>query len=414
MSNQQSFRVQVLFIGASLCSALVSLSAQTTRDSAGIRIVTNTEPTWTPAQQLYLSTAPTLVIGDRDEEPYQLTRVRGAIQLSDGRIVLGETAANELRVYDAKGNHVKTFGRKGDGPGEFRSITSVVKLAGDTIAVLHERASVSRFTGDGKYITRTADEGTPDFSKPDARSKRVLLALNGGARLTVSMPRNPRGGSIGAEFDAKGFHEVLNATGASTGRPGELPFMQAKAGKDGADKPWLGAEEVYASNGSQFYLGYGTQYSLTRYSAQGVPNLIIRRTWTAPPITRKEFETFTEEWLKRWTKSTGPKLEAERKEQLAMDYFKKLPAFSALVFDNVGRVWARVPKPIDGAVAGSLNNYSIGPSSWSVFSTAGVWLGDVAMPAQFLPTEIGTDFVLGILRDADLAPTVVRYKLGTK
>ena len=173
--------------------------------------------------------------------------------------MLGEIAANELRVYDAKGIYVKTFGRKGDGPGEFRSISNVVKLAGDTIAVLHERASVSRFSSDGKYITRTADDGDVDFSKPDARSIGVLLALNGGARLAVSMPRNPSGGAIGAEFDAKGFHEVLNASGGSTAKPGELPFMQAKVGKNGVEKPWLGAEEVYAGNGSQFYLGYGTQ-----------------------------------------------------------------------------------------------------------------------------------------------------------
>lgn len=398
---------------AALISAVPAFShAQTTRDSAGIRIVTNTKPTWTAAQQLRLSAQPVLVIGDREEEPYQFTRVRNPFYLSDGRIVVCEKAANEIRIYDAAGKHLKTFGRKGDGPGEFRQIESMARLAGDTIAVLHDNGMISRFTGAGKYITRTNDQGTADFSKPGATMTGVVLALNGGARLALSMPLDPKGGAVGSEFDAKASHTVIGGAGVALRKLGELPYMQALAGKDHAEKPWLGAEEVFAGDGSQFYVGYGTQYSLTRYSARGVPNLIIRRAWTAPPITRKEFEEFTEEWLKRWSKAKGSELEKDRKEQLAMDYFKKLPAFSALVLDNVGRAWVRTPKPVDGAVAGSLNDFAIGASTWSVFSTTGVWLGDVTMPARFSPTDIGADYVLGIARDEDLTPTVVRYRLG--
>ena len=406
---------KTLVCAASILHTLPTLaSAQTARDSAGIRIVLNTKPTWTAAQQLRLSATPTLVIGDREEEPYQLTRVRGAFYLSDGRIVVGESAANEIRVYDTSGKHLQTFGHKGDGPGEFRSISKVIRLAGDTIAVIHEDAMVSRFTSAGKFIARTNDRGTVDFSKPGAAMTGIVLALNGGARLTLSMPLQPKGGTVGSEFDAKAFHNVISGAESSSRKLGELPYMQAVAGKDGPDKPWLGAEEVFAGNGSQFYLGYGTQYSLTRYSAQGVPNLIVRRAWTAPPITRKEYEEFTDEWLKRWTKATGSKLEAERKDLLASTYFKKLPAFSAILLDNTGRLWVRTPKPIDGAVAGSLNDYAIGPSTWSVFSATGAWLGDVVIPPRFTPMDIGADYVLGVARDDDGTPTVARYKLSPK
>lgn len=398
---------------SALCGS-PELAAQDVRDSAGIRIVVNTKPAWTATQQLRLSATPTLIIGNRDEDPYQLTRVRGAFYLSDGRIALGEAASNEIRVYDAQGKHLKTFGRKGDGPGEFRSITKVVRLAGDTIAVIHEHAAISRFTGAGKYVTRTADDGTVDFSKPGATTTGILLALNGGARLAVRVPLRPQGGSIGTQFDAKGFHEIINGAGVSTKKPGDLPWMQAMAGKDGAEKPWLGAEEVYAGNGSQFYLGYGTHYSLTRYSTKGVPDLIIRRAWTATPVTEKDWENWADEWLKRWSKKTGAELAAERKDLLDDDYFETLPAFSAILLDNTGKLWVRAPKAIDGAVAGSLNDYSIGPSAWSVFSPTGVWLGDITMPSKFTPTDIGADYVLGIARDDDVTPTVARYKLGTK
>lgn len=72
----------------------------------------------------------------------------------------------------------------------------------------------------------------------------------------------------------------------------------------------------------------------------------------------------------------------------------------------------RTPKPIDAAVAGFLNAYAIGPSARSVFGTDGRWLGDVTMPARFMPSEIGADYVLGVTRGDDGVPTVVRYKLS--
>lgn len=140
---------------------------------------------------------------------------------------------------------------------------------------------------------------------------------------------------------------------------------------------------------------------------------VIRRAWTPTAITPKDVSTFVEEWLVRWSRKPGA-LDADRKDLLDDNYAKTLPAFSAVMADNLGRVWVRTPNAIDGAVAGSLNDYSIGPSSWSVFRADGHWLGDVTMPARFTPTEIAADYVLGIARDADGVQTVVRYRLGTK
>ncbi len=411
--TQIHWTAALALIGATLTVPLSMLPAQTVRDSAGVRIVLNDKPTWTAAQQLRLAPAPMLVIGDREQEPYLLGQVRGAFYLSDGRIVIGDGASHELRVFDGTGTHLKTFGRRGDGPGEFRRMQAVSRLAGDTIAVVHEMASVSRFTADGTYITRT-NEQTAGPLQAGGAMKAVSVALNGGARLVVHFPRRPPTRGVGVEFDVGGLHEVVGRDAASSRALGDLPAMRASADKDGVSKPWLGAEEVFASDGSQFYLGYGTAYSLTRYTAAGVPNLIVRRAWIAPKVSRREFEAFTDEWLDRWSKATGAARDAARREQLDMAYFKTLPAFSAVLLDRLGRLWARTPAAIDGAVAGSLNDYAIGPSTWSVFGANGVWLGDVTMPARFTPTDIGADYVLGVARDDDMVSTVVRFRLGTR
>ena len=388
-----------------------TLAAQSVRDSAGARVVTNTRPTWSAAQRLRLSSRPTLVIGDRAGDPYEFTAISGAFFLSDGRILVADGGSNELRMFSANGTHVQSFGRRGDGPGEFRRLHSVQRLAGDTIAVLHEMSSLSRFTSGGTYLSRT-NELTSGMIKPGAVIKSVQLALNGSARLVISMPWDPPTQGAGVEFDARALHEVVSGTAAATRSLGELPVMRASANADGASKPWLGAEAVYASDGSRFCRGYGTSYTLTCYTAAGVTTLIIRRAWQPPNVSRQQFVQFTDAWLSRWSKATGAARDDARREQLDMPYFKTLPAFSALLLDRVGRLWARTPASIDAAVAGSLNDYAIGASLWSVFDARGVWLGDVTMPARFSPLDVGADYVLGVMRDDDGVQTVVRYSLG--
>jgi len=413
MTTRSYFRAVLLVTAFGCVAGARDLSAQAVRDSAGIRIVMNTKSTWTPAQQLQLSAKPTLVVGTQDSDTPRPKSIRGAFYLSDGRIVVGERLSAELRVYDASGKYLTTFGRKGEAPGEFREFGKTVRLAGDTIAVFHEDASISRFTSSGKFITRTRDQ-SPLVGLPTSFTD-ALVALNGGARVTMTERIDRPVGAIGSRIDATGTVEVVRGDGVSTKKPGELALMQATVGKSGRPRQlWLAAEAVYADNGSQFVFGYGTSYSLTKYSAEGVPTLIVRREWTPAPVSSKDWEEWTDEWLKRWSKKTGAALAAERQDLLDDDYQDALPAFSAVVLDNTGKLWVRAPKTIDGAVAGSLNDYPIGPSTWSVFSDTGIWLGDVVMPSKFEPTDIGKDYVLGIARDDDVTPTVVRYKLGPK
>jgi hypothetical protein len=392
-----------------------SALAQSVRDSAGIRIVSNTKPTWTQAQTIRLAPTPVVLAGNGDGEAHEFTHIVNTFTLAGGRLAVVDDGSNEIRLFDAKGAHVKTFGRKGDGPGEFRNIERAERLAGDTIAIAHDRTIVSRFTADGVYIGRSDDKATPRKLTEPALVN-ITMILNGNSRVLSEWPFRHPTGPVASEFDAKARFRIIGGDGAEVADLGNLNAMRASSDRNGLTKPWLGAEAVYTTDGNQFIFGYGTQYSLARYAKDGKPNLIIRRAWNASPITKKDHEAFADAWLERWgdkKKTSAADKDKERREFLADAYFKTLPAFSAVLMDKTGRIWVRSAKAIDGAAAGSLNGLSMGPSSWSVFSTAGVWLGEVAMPARFAPTEIGTDFVLGTGRDADGIPIVVRYSLHT-
>ncbi|MBC8086379.1 MAG: hypothetical protein H7Z40_03880 [Phycisphaerae bacterium] len=402
-----------------LLTALLAVSApaaraQLVRDSAGIRIVHSDKPSWTAAQQLRLSAAPTLVIGDRDDEPYLLSQVKSPFQLTDGRIVLANAASSELRIYDAKGTYLKTVARSGDGPGEFRSIEKISRLAGDTMVVFHGRGDVSVFTGNGTFIRRmSVTRPTASNGRPTAFINAALI-LNGGVRLLTYQPLGRDNGPVGKRFDAMAPHSLVAPDNRVLKDLGLQPVMESIYEKDGPRYVWLCATELNTSNGNSFYLGYGTEYSVRRYTAQGQLDQIVRRAWTPHKLTKSDITTFLDEWLLRWSKTAGPERERDRADMLDDPYAINLPAYSAVLVDRTGKLWVRTPKPIDAAVAGFLYSYAIGPSAWSVFGTDGRWLGDVTMPARFMPSDIGADFVLGVARDDDGVQTVVKYTLGVR
>ena len=69
------------------------------------------------------------------------------------------------------------------------------------------------------------------------------------------------------------------------------------------------------------------------------------------------------------------------------------PAYAELVVDATGAVWLKEHR-------GELvNRMSEALHPWEVFSAEGVWLGRVALPANFTVFEIGADHVLGVFPD---------------
>ena len=89
------------------------------RDSADVRIVENARPP--DGSRLWqVGPEPSLSIGDREGgDAYMLYQVADATKLSDGRIVVANGGDDELRVFDASGNWLESWGGRGEGSGEF-------------------------------------------------------------------------------------------------------------------------------------------------------------------------------------------------------------------------------------------------------------------------------------------------------
>lgn len=105
-------------------------------------------PAWTVAGN------PGLSIGRVDgDEAYLLHNAVSALRLENGTIAVLNAGTQQLKYYDAAGNHIRTVGGKGDGPGEFRWPAKLYLIAPDTIAVF-DRATemMSRYDPAGEFL----------------------------------------------------------------------------------------------------------------------------------------------------------------------------------------------------------------------------------------------------------------------
>ena len=103
-------------------------------DSAGVRTVT-IDPFASEAL-CSLREEPTFYVGDSEESDEQwFTRVLGVARLSDGSVAVADDYSMEVRIFDPSGAHVRSMGREGEGPGEFKRLWQMWRLPGDTLWV---------------------------------------------------------------------------------------------------------------------------------------------------------------------------------------------------------------------------------------------------------------------------------------
>ena len=386
-------------------------AAQTTRDSAGIRIVENGRPVWSAQDAPRLATSVTLVIGDRPEPDYLLSRVAGAARLSDGRIVVADGASLQLRFFDSGGEFINSVGGRGDGPGEFRQLHALGMLAGDTIFALSLLpGTVTFFDGSGEYLRRVSASRHPS----DLRDRmKMILAVFGDQSVVVGPLPMPSHGPRRSRWVDSIPLTIIGRDTTTQVRLGTFPSMLMVMDEDAPRPPWFGPTAVLAAEGSSLFVGYSAEYSIRVFSSNGSLERVIRRRWTPTRVTRADIDEFVTEWGKRWITATGPEAERQKRDLRNDPYASEVPAYSQFVVDRAGRLWVREAHLADASGAGQLTTSPLVPSVWSVFDSGGRWLGDITMPARFRPTDIGPHYILGIALDSDGVETVVQYPYGT-
>ena len=379
------------------------------RDSSGVRIIENARPGWAPGKAWTLSASPLLEIGPAGGPEYVFSRIASATRLRDGRIVVAERAALQLRFFSATGRHLRTVGEKGQGPGEFSDIGTMTRLPGDSLAVESLRYT-SIFAPDGQFV-RQVRYGPFAPGLLQVPFVAVLGRFPDGSAVVGDFPQGRHAARGAARWVDSSTLLLVDPTGAVVKDAGRVPAIAFAPGVNAPVPLNLGPELVHASAAGHVYLGFGDQYAIHEYDPSFTLRRMIRRAWTPRPLSSDDLNTYVDAWMTLWSKETGAKRERERLGQINAPYPEVLPAFSDLLASDNGELWLRDPDLSAAPGCMCLSGVSDRPSAWSVFAADGRWLGEVTMPPRFTPAEVGRDYVLGQQRDAANGVRVVMYRL---
>lgn len=93
--------------------------------------------------------------------PHEFSLIRGIRELSDGRVLATDWIEEVLTVADFASGAVRSIGRKGSGPLEYRLPGTLIALPGDSTLMLDEGNSRFAIIGPGLTIARSYSNNRP-------------------------------------------------------------------------------------------------------------------------------------------------------------------------------------------------------------------------------------------------------------
>jgi hypothetical protein len=315
---------------------------------------------------------------------YQFQDVRGAVRLSDGIVVVADRGAQNLRWYDASGQHLSTAGRRGEGPGEFSGLLSVFTHR-DTVVAFDERLQrVSVYSAAGEFVRSFQIPTRPGDLKGVFGDGSFLLGSVLGERIerAEGYLREMR-----ATFHLGSSGEVLD-TLPSFPNAEEVIRSISSGGRTAviSAPPPFGKRTVFAVHGDRFAVGDQTRPQLRILGPAGEPLLSLDWEDSNRAVTDRVLE---EHQAYQLGLADGPEAERQTRQMLAEEtYPDSLPAHGRILFDPDGNLWVEAYQlPGQGAIP------------WTVYDPRGNQLGRVSVPERLIVYEVGREHVLGMSWD---------------
>ena len=369
-------------------------------DSAGVEIIQTGPPRHAGSSEWRVMPEPVLQIGERDgESPYLFSRPRDAVRLPDGRIVVLEEEALEIRVFGADGTHHVSFGRRGDGPLEFESWPNMALAPPDTLVVWDPgHGRLSWFDLEGSLLKQRS------FLTTVARLRALIgpywrVRRDGSLLLTSMVSGSSRTGlydniqRIGLIEDAgETSHDFgVFPAGGYFGHPMGLHFSD-----------WFGpyVQGALGPPPNRVVLSAPERWEVRFYSSDGLLRRILRAPIPRIPVTT-EMRTARSNDIEEIALQAGLTRGDASRIDAQMSVPDSLPAIAKMMWDQVDNLWVgrRMIRP---HIA----------EHFDVFDVNGRWLSTVHLPNDLGSIrEIGEDYVLAVWWDELHVPYVRLYRL---
>jgi hypothetical protein len=376
------------------------IPAYESRDSAGVEVVWTGPPMYPDSVTWVVELEPALQIGTQGGEfPYLLSRVRDAGRTPDGRIVILEGESLELRVFGPDGVHIRSFGRRGDGPLEFERWPKMTLAPPDTVVVWdpgHGRLSWFDLSGgllrQSSFLPLLAELGGLMGSPWQVHRDGALL-------MTSPVSGRDRDGS----FDNPVRIGVVDEEGEVHHDFGQFPFGNGYAHPMGFSfAGWFGPRVLGAIGPESLRVALSApeEWEIRFYSSNGdltrIMKAPIQRVAVSPEI-RDARRAYTLDIALQIGLTEG---DADRIED-GMPVPDSLPAISRMLWDRGDRLWV-----------GRREADPQKTEFFDVFDTDGRWITTVHLPSDLGSIrEIGEDYVLLVWWDDLQVPYLRLHRL---
>ena len=362
-------------------------------------VVLNEAPAWLAEDRWSVGSEPTLEVVRNEIDPVgRNSGIQSAFRFPDGRTVVADGTSQAVLFFGRGGNPLRVVSGPDDAPGEFQGLEALFLLPGDSLVVFDEiRTRVTILDSEGSFSRSVKLKG--------AVSPSHAVGVTDDGRLVVAGNPSISSQQLGLHVDSTTLvrYDLVSGQPDTVGAfPARERFMTEKGGERTMGERPFGRVLSSAIVGDRLCLGTGVPYKVLVFSAEGLPELEIRRMVKPRSVTRGDRKRYVE-W--RTSSFRGPEAFTVRAREVlssrATPYPRTMLAFDRFLADPEGNLWVREYAP----------PWEQGGRDWSVFNIEGNWLGVVRVPATLEVLQVGQDFLLGIGRDEPNVESILIFEL---
>ena len=300
------------------------------------------------------------------ETPNEFGRVSAVALGPNETVFVADIVNSEIRVFGLDGAHIRTFGREGEGPGEFRSIYSIAWVGDRLLTFDPELGRIGEFSAVGEWLGQRRTAGGVTGSAAYIRFYPV-------GPNEVFRPSFPGGLWVGLDNSGDTGDTVPYLT-AQEDLPGMIESIFCTwDGGVGFYPHTVGAKFVqHPASGGVMYSAWGYFYRVAVTQGDGDTLRVIERTLPTEPITDEEWAAGSAEFDEARERRPDASCSPRRYSRPERSSF-----INEIFVSPDGRLWVDVIRN-----AGN---------RWEVFGSDGRLLGNVPV----VPYKEGTVPVLG-------------------
>lgn len=347
------------------------------------------------------------LIEDPGREESMLYRPAHMVMDEDGNIYVADEGNGRVAMFDSKGQYMQSFGRAGEGPGEFRSIT-LLGVHDDLLSAYDvEKNRTTRVRVSGELLDVTT---IPPQAMTEWGATRVveMHLLDDGKRVVIQ-----RRMGTGRWDGYYSFRAAVMSSSFDTLWTVSTPSMRtfytvpAFPGFSATVMPieYGSIPDIEFAPGWGLLVSYGDKPELTRYEPDGSVADRIRIDMEPEPVTASDRAKVTDQYDKRISELEGANREYFRRRKEALVFADEKPFWTDIVVDDSGFIWMLVSEsqPERGEAGGNL---------YRVLSPEGEYLGNSRWPTTLARARVSFGHLLFFESDGETGESVpVVYRI---